>query len=451
MKCLIIESQNHRASIVQMTLESQFHFQCELAKNFEDAMKNLLADETVDLLICEDSESITNLFKYLVSVHSTTPIILIKNKDTVTIDAFPDLKYVAVVDPTDLAKSLTEAVTIGIKKGIISPGIQDLDYCKVNTELLLKVVPLEADVYIRLSDHKFVKMFKKGAEFTEEDAQSYLEKKKIKYLYIHKSQSESFIKKLGAALEKAITGIDKGVTLIPSYPDSLHQAIHSLCNQMGFTEPVQQLVKKGVDLGLQSLTEMPTLGKMLTELSKKNKDYISAHSMAVAHVACSLATSMKWPSDITFRKLTYAAFLHDIALPNDRLAKLGNRPDWRKELSSLSEEERKLIINHPTNISTLVIRFKELPPDVDIIIKQHHERPSGKGYPAGLFGDKIAPLSAVFNLAHDLVDYSLDGGDLTSLQDFLIKYEYTKMATTGTYVELLRAIDKEVFERKKSS
>lgn len=451
MKCLLIESQSNRENIIRVTLESQFHFSCDAVATFEFAVKKLLDDESIDLIITEDSQSVTHLFKYLASVHSRTPILVVKNKDTVAVDAFPDLNFLGIVDPAKLTESLVEVINHGISKSLIQIGPQNTDYCKINTELLLKMVPLETDVYIRLSDFKFVKMFKKGAHFTEEDAKNYLQKKKIQYLYIHKNQSAFFVKKLGETIDKALTGESTEVTALPSYPDSLHQVIHSLCNQIGFTEPVQQLVKKGVELNMQSLSEIPTLGQILGELSKKNKDYISAHSMAVSHVACALATKMNWHSDTTFKKLTYACFLHDIALPNDDLAKVANTAEWRRDISNLNEEDRKVIVSHPTNIATMVVRFKELPPDVDVIIKQHHERPSGKGFPAGLTSDKIAPLAAVFNLAHDLVDYTLAGGDLSSMQAFTLKYEYTKMTTAGTYYDLLKAIDSEIFERKKSA
>ena len=37
--------------------------------------------------------------------------------------------------------------------------------------------------------------------------------------------------------------------------------------------------------------------------------------------------------------------------------------------------------------------MSEIPPDVDNIIIQHHERPDGRGYPNGLRGDDI-PLAA---------------------------------------------------------
>ena len=46
---------------------------------------------------------------------------------------------------------------------------------------------------------------------------------------------------------------------------------------------------------------------------------------------------------------------------------------------------------------------EEIPPDVDVIISQHHELPDGTGFPRGLNYQRITPLSTVFIVAHDLV------------------------------------------------
>ena len=49
-----------------------------------------------------------------------------------------------------------------------------------------------------------------------------------------------------------------------------------------------------------------------------------------------------------------------------------------------------------------------MPPDVDSIIAQHHERPDGSGFPRGLTHLRIGPLATVFIVAHDIVTYLFD-------------------------------------------
>ncbi len=49
-----------------------------------------------------------------------------------------------------------------------------------------------------------------------------------------------------------------------------------------------------------------------------------------------------------------------------------------------------------------------IPPDVDIIVSEHHERPDGTGFPQRKGYAALAPLSSVFIVAHDLVSYILN-------------------------------------------
>jgi hypothetical protein len=64
--------------------------------------------------------------------------------------------------------------------------------------------------------------------------------------------------------------------------------------------------------------------------------------------------------------------------------------------------------------------FHEVPPDVDLIIAQHHELPDGSGFPKGLTSTRIGPLPSVFILVHDWVDFILErkATDSAALLDF---------------------------------
>ena len=84
-------------------------------------------------------------------------------------------------------------------------------------------------------------------------------------------------------------------------------------------------------------------------------------------------------------KLGYAALLHDlgkIAVPKAILQKEGK----------LSEEEFRLIREHPV-IGGEIVQEINLLQDMAPLIRHHHERMDGRGYPDGLAGKEI-PLGA---------------------------------------------------------
>ena len=90
-------------------------------------------------------------------------------------------------------------------------------------------------------------------------------------------------------------------------------------------------------------------------------------------------------------RLQVAAYLHDIGkleIPDDVLNK--------KE--KLTESERQMFINHPqagVDLIKDIKQFDEFKP----IIKHHHERYDGKGYPSGLKRTEIPYLSRILTIA----------------------------------------------------
>ena len=85
---------------------------------------------------------------------------------------------------------------------------------------------------------------------------------------------------------------------------------------------------------------------------------------------------MGWESDTTFHKLTLAAFFHDITISKPELAEFETMEQANKIGSRTDFLEVK---GHPMAAAEVLRKFREIPPDVDVIVAQHHERPNGKG------------------------------------------------------------------------
>lgn len=89
--------------------------------------------------------------------------------------------------------------------------------------------------------------------------------------------------------------------------------------------------------------------------------------------------------------LQVSAYLHDIGkleIPDDVLNK--------KE--KLTEAERQMFINHPQTGVDLIKSIKQLD-EFQPIIKHHHERYDGEGYPSGLKATEIPYLSRMLTIA----------------------------------------------------
>jgi putative nucleotidyltransferase with HDIG domain len=129
--------------------------------------------------------------------------------------------------------------------------------------------------------------------------------------------------------------------------------------------------------------------------SVESKDhYTQGHCQRVAFFACVLADSTGMDSRSLFW-FRLGALLHDIGkiiVPTEVLNKAGN----------LSAEEWAIMKRHPEAGLELVADI-DFPGDVRAIIRNHHERWDGQGYPDGLAGESI-PFAARILCVADVYD-----------------------------------------------
>ena len=129
--------------------------------------------------------------------------------------------------------------------------------------------------------------------------------------------------------------------------------------------------------------------------SIESKDhYTQGHCERVAFFACVLADSMGMDSRSLFW-FRLGALLHDIGkiiVPTEVLNKAGN----------LTQEEWAIMKRHPEAGLELVADI-DFPGDVRAIIRNHHERWDGSGYPDGLAGEAI-PFAARILCVADVYD-----------------------------------------------
>jgi len=112
--------------------------------------------------------------------------------------------------------------------------------------------------------------------------------------------------------------------------------------------------------------------------------YFNHHSSMVTAVAVELAKILQMDV-FTIQIIEMAAKIHDIGMIADVSFSLDKQ-------DKLTEKELDTIRNHPLYGSIIVEPLNQIYPIGDLI-KLHHERYDGQGYPLGLLGDEI-PLPA---------------------------------------------------------
>ena len=118
--------------------------------------------------------------------------------------------------------------------------------------------------------------------------------------------------------------------------------------------------------------------------------YTYDHSNRVSRLASMLAREMGFPESMV-ELIEGGALLDDFG-------KLSVDIDILSKPGSLDAEERAVIEQHPLNSAEVVSRVDLLKESTEIV-RHHHERPDGRGYPGGLKGHEIPVGARILNVA----------------------------------------------------
>ncbi|MCB2188678.1 MAG: response regulator [Deltaproteobacteria bacterium] len=132
-----------------------------------------------------------------------------------------------------------------------------------------------------------------------------------------------------------------------------------------------------------------TLGALVGAMEAKDP-YTRQHSRRVTNLSVLTAQTMGLGIE-QMESLRFAAYLHDIG-------KIGIKDHILLKESRLTNEEYEQIKLHPV-IGESIIGSMDLSPQERAIIRHHHERWDGRGYPDGLGGEDIPRLARIVAVA----------------------------------------------------
>jgi hypothetical protein len=124
---------------------------------------------------------------------------------------------------------------------------------------------------------------------------------------------------------------------------------------------------------------------LLGEVLTGKDEYTGEHSHSVVVLAHQVGEVMRL-DDHELRDIEFGALLHDvgkISVPNEII----NKP------SRLTEEEMNLMRTHTLAGESMLSRIGGVLEEAGVVVRTHHERYDGKGYPDGLAGEEI-PVAA---------------------------------------------------------
>jgi putative nucleotidyltransferase with HDIG domain len=128
---------------------------------------------------------------------------------------------------------------------------------------------------------------------------------------------------------------------------------------------------------------------LVTTLDARDR-YTAGHSAAVAVYARDIAGKMNRPPDE--QELAHlSGLLHDIG-------KIGVRPGVLEKNGPLTLQERREMEEHSATGERILAKV-EAYAEIAHIVRHHHERIDGQGYPDGLVGEEIPLISRIICVA----------------------------------------------------
>ncbi|TGL55858.1 HD domain-containing protein [Leptospira ognonensis] len=134
--------------------------------------------------------------------------------------------------------------------------------------------------------------------------------------------------------------------------------------------------------------------KALSLTLESRDPYTAGHEDRVSKIACAIAKEMGW-SEFRVQGLQLAAMVHDIgkiAIPSEILTKP----------SRLSATEMALIREH-SETGFRILKDISFPWPIARMVREHHEKLDGSGYPRGISGSEILLESRILVVA-DIVE-----------------------------------------------
>lgn len=147
----------------------------------------------------------------------------------------------------------------------------------------------------------------------------------------------------------------------------------------------EELVHKFNNEQIVSQNHLMELANSLAGAIDAKDPYTKGHSTSVSRYSEALARAVNLPEE-EVERIKLGALLHDVG-------KIGIPENILKKPEKLSDEEWKIMQQHPVIGAEKVLAPNEALRDLIPMVKYHHEHIDGSGYPEHLKGEKI-PLAA---------------------------------------------------------
>jgi hypothetical protein len=282
---------------------------------------------------------------------------------------------------------------------------------------------LPFDLFIRLSDKRFVKRLNAHEEIEQAFVQS-LAVKGFTELFCDKKYSRDFSMML---INNMINKIDRSYDSFMDKlkaQDEVFGTTKEIIQHLGLSGRIVEVCESSIEAMCMDILKGPN--QFAAYLLALKKDHHLAfhfkHVNLTNYIGTQLIIEMGLPNATEqVKKFIFASYFCDMTIKNPAFHYFRKAQD----MFALSLEDQNEVNFHALKASELVTHYKDIPKEVGLIIRQHHGSFSGIGFPAEK-SNQLLPLSKVLIVSQDLAFTILTNTDtpvLESLKSFLKKHK----------------------------
>ena len=289
------------------------------------------------------------------------------------------------------------------------------------------------DLFTEVTSTKFMRVLEANTTYTANYLNKYA-RKNIKHFYIKKDDHLDYLDREGSkclvALKK--TPLD-------------HQKIYLLIMRciMIFQEHLATLGSCDMSVRLANAINDKIIKLVATNYSFKELtkyypqiyDGIASKCLLTAIISQILAEKLEWQSETTKKKLAMASIIMDFNLLDEKLAKVNDMKDLI--LNEYKKNSVEGFLHHSDKCAEIAAQFTQYP-DVDFILRNHHELPNKKGFPHIPHPSKLTPICSVFNISQFIAS-KIDITEITQKNIDQIFKEMLKDYNHGNFKPTLKA------------
>lgn len=399
LKVLIADDEEEIVEILSFVVKSSIKCDLQVATNGQIAI-DYLSKGDFDLIICDYNMPVKNggaVYNFVLNSIPLCKYVMCSTDTPIQHDEFRN--------QSSFYGYIQKPHLIGGTKAIIekfrleTPQIQQPSahsYTQISPKLLLKISVMPSDVFLKLNENKYVKVFNEGTIFDETDFIKYSQSNGDR-LYAFNINSDVFIDSIRNSILKTIQASNKENKVEANL--QVHYLMATAFKGYGIRESLFPLVDMQVKEAFDLCKANKTLNLLLDKLLRSKESYLGQHSFMLAAISVSIADKMEWNSTTTGQKLVVASMFHDIFLKETFTSEMINVP---------LEDRDQDFWSHPQKASELLDKIPNILPDTSRIIAEHHEVGEGVGFPRGIPVSKTTPLTQLFTFSHYVVDLILE-------------------------------------------